>query len=120
MERSGDAIVVAKLLALPDVLPTHELFETILSVPSLRIERIVSSGQVSPENFWYDQPDNEWVAVLQGEAELEWENGEKTFMQQGDHVLIKAGQKHRVAWTSSSPPCIWLAVFFPNESIESC
>ena len=32
-----------------------------LSSPGLRIERSVSTGQASPESFWYDQPGGEWV-----------------------------------------------------------
>ena len=36
----------------------------------VRVERIVSTGQASPPDFWYDQPHGEWVVVLQGEARL--------------------------------------------------
>ena len=28
----------------------------------------------------------------------------------GDYLFIPAHQKHRVEYTSSRPPCIWLAV----------
>jgi cupin 2 domain-containing protein len=38
--------------------------------PGLRIERIVSTGQASPPDFWYDQPETEWVVLLKGEAGL--------------------------------------------------
>ena len=31
------------------------------SALGLRIERIVSEGHVSPEGFWYDQDEPEWV-----------------------------------------------------------
>jgi cupin 2 domain-containing protein len=41
-----------------------------LSHPGLRIERIVSTGQASPPGFWYEQPQAEWVLLLQGEARL--------------------------------------------------
>lgn len=40
---------------------------------STRIERIVSHGHASPPGFWYDQEEAEWVAVLSGEAVLEFE-----------------------------------------------
>ena len=36
----------------------------------VRVEKIVSYGQVSPEGFWYDQPEDEWVSVLEGSAVL--------------------------------------------------
>ena len=26
----------------------------------VRVEKIVSYGQASPEGFWYDQPEDEW------------------------------------------------------------
>ncbi len=37
-------------------------------LPDARIERIVSTGQASPEGFWYDQDWTEWFAVLSGSA----------------------------------------------------
>ena len=45
-----------------------------------RIERIVSEGHVSPEGFWYDQDEPEWVALIRGTAELEFENGRQHFL----------------------------------------
>ena len=48
----------------------QEFVESILSTSGVRIERIVSSGQSSPQGFWYDQDEGEWVVVLQGEALL--------------------------------------------------
>ena len=33
-----------------------------------KIERIVSRGHASPEDFWYDQEENEWVMVVKGTA----------------------------------------------------
>ena len=36
-----------------------ELFATLLSRDGIRIERIVSTGQASPSEFWYDQPEEE-------------------------------------------------------------
>jgi cupin 2 domain-containing protein len=54
---------------LPSTSPT-ELFTTLLHAGKVRIERIVSYGQASPEGFWYDQDQDEWVIVLQGAAKL--------------------------------------------------
>ncbi len=54
---------------LPKDLP-EEIFETILESDQLRIERIVSLGQSSPEGLWYDQDQNEWVILLKGAAKL--------------------------------------------------
>ena len=42
-----------------------ELFETLATgAGSIRVERIVSNGQVTPEGEWYDQDLDEWVVVL--------------------------------------------------------
>lgn len=51
------------LANLPDARQAEQ-FETLLQKPGIRIERIVSAGQSSPPDFWYDQPEGEWVMVL--------------------------------------------------------
>jgi len=93
--------------------PTEEVTEILLQRPDLRVERIISTGQASPPGFWYDQEEDEWVSVVQGEAALQWEDGNRTELGAGDWVLIPAHKKHRVEHTSSNPPCIWLAIFMP-------
>ena len=103
----------ANLLAnIPTSLP-EELFETLVSAKNVRIERIVSTGQSSPSDFWYDQDDNEFVIVLQGSAVLEFE-GEERVLTSGSYLFIPSHQKHRVKSTSQSEPTVWLAVFYRN------
>ena len=87
----------------------EELFTTLLQHQGCRIERIVSYGQSSPEEFWYDQNWDEWVLLLQGSAELDVD-GQMVKLVPGDHVLIKAGQKHRVTHTDQNQPTVWLAI----------
>ena len=48
--------------------------------------------------------------LLQGEAELAYEDGSRLRLGPGDYLLIPAGERHRVEWTRDEPPCIWLAV----------
>lgn len=86
-----------------------ELVQTLLPIPGGRIERIVSHGHVSPENFWYDQDQNEWVIVLQGSARLQFEDG-VIEMGPGDFVNIPAKMRHRVEWTTPNEPTVWLGV----------
>ena len=74
----------------------------------LLVERIVSYGHTTPEGAWYDQERDEWVAVLEGEARLSYEDGGEVLLGRGDHVFIPRHVRHRVAYASS--PCIWLAV----------
>jgi cupin 2 domain-containing protein len=96
---------------IPSDIP-NEIFEDIISTEKLRVERIVSKGQSSPESGWYDQDENEWVIVLSGYGEIEYINGDKVMLTQGDYLLIKAHEKHRVIATSSDEPTVWLAIFY--------
>lgn len=99
--------------ALPSGGTTQERFDTLLDRPGVRIERIVSTGQASPPGFWYDQPDDEWVILLSGSAGLRFEDELEGYtLQPGDWLMIPAGRKHRVEWTDTGQPSVWLAVHF--------
>ena len=93
----------------------EETFTTLLHRPGCRIERIVSYGQSSPEEFWYDQAWDEWVLLIRGSAELDVE-GHMVKLVPGDHLLIPAGHRHRVIHTDQNQPTVWLAIHFDNES----
>ena len=99
---------------LPTRLP-DELVTVLADNANVRIERIVSTGHVSPEGFWYDQDEHEWVIVLKGEATVAFDNGEALRMLPGDHILIPAHRRHRVEWTSPDEPTVWLAVFYKGQ-----
>jgi cupin 2 domain-containing protein len=89
----------------------REVFATILDRPGARIERIVSSGQASPPDFWYDEPRAEWVAVLAGRARLRFaDETEARDLEPGDFVLIAPHRRHRVEWTDPAVATVWLAV----------
>lgn len=96
---------------LPNQLP-EELVTVLAESRHVRIERIVSTGHASPDDFWYDQDEHEWVIVLKGDAKLRFEGQEVMNMRPGDYVLIPAHQKHRVEWTCPDEPTVWLAVFW--------
>lgn len=89
-----------------------ELTQVIAEGKNVRIERIVSTGQSSPENFWYDQPQAEWAMVLAGAAEIEFADGNVSALSAGDALLIPSHKRHRVKSTAVDKPTIWLAVFF--------
>lgn len=91
---------------------SEELVQTLVQNTNVRIERIVSTGQSSPHDFWYDQDEHEWVVVLKGEGKLVFDDAESSHLKPGDHVHIPAHQKHRVEWTSPDEPTVWLAVFY--------
>jgi cupin 2 domain-containing protein len=101
---------------LPSTAAVDEQFREILQKPGLRIERIVSSGQCSPEGFWYDQPDGEWVLVLQGEAKLRFaDEAEARHLTAGDFIDIAPHRKHRVDWTPTGQLTVWLAVHYAER-----
>ena len=91
----------------------QELTQLICRREGVRIERIVSTGQSSPPGFWYDQPEHEWVLVLEGRGVIEFE-GQRPDRElvRGDFLLIEPHCRHRVSWTDPDKPTVWLAVFF--------
>ena len=87
-----------------------EQFEPLVAGKNIQIERIISTGQTTPSGQWYDQTTDEWVILLQGEAELSYADDTRIKLKAGDYLLIPAHTKHRVEYTSIEPACIWLAV----------
>ena len=98
------------LFKIPESLPVDEFVEPLITGQGVLIERIISTGQISPPGFWYDQDRDEWVVLLQGQARLAWEDGRSKELEPGDWVFIPAHERHRVEWTSHEIACIWLAV----------
>ena len=91
----------------------EERFETILEKGGLRLERIVSRGHATADGQWYDQPADEWVTLLQGSAAIIIEGREApVVMTPGDHLLLPARCRHRVAWTDPDGDTVWLALHF--------
>ena len=87
-----------------------EFSEILLHHDRFTIERIISNGQTTPEEKWYDQATDEWVILLQGEAQVEFAESGIIYLLKGDYVLIPAHVLHKVKRTSFDPDCIWLAV----------
>lgn len=98
------------IFALPTPLPADEMAEPLIPDRGVLIERIVSCGQTSPPGFWYDQERDEWVVLLQGRAEIAYADGRRVKLGAGDALFLAAHERHRVEYTSSDPPCLWLAV----------
>lgn len=98
--------IISNLLS-PAATEPAEQFFTLLQNTQLRLEQIVSHGQVSPAGFWYEQPGDEWVMLLCGTASLEFIGGSLTLVA-GDTLLIPAGCRHRVAICSADAR--WLAL----------
>lgn len=95
----------------PDKLK-DELFERLLTNDNFIIERIVSDGHKSPEDFWFDQSTDEFVILIKGSAQIAFENNASILLNPGDHILIPAHQKHRIEWTDPEEMTFWLAVHY--------
>lgn len=95
-----------------DVQPfgTEEIFTELWRTECVRIERIVSTGQITPLGQWYNQNWDEWVILLSGAAKLEFADGSVHDLKPGNYVLIPAHCRHRVAWTVPNEASVWLAV----------
>jgi cupin 2 domain-containing protein len=90
-----------------------EVIETLAGGRGVRIERIVSHGQASPDGFWYDQDEAEFVVLLSGAARLRFADEDAPrLLAPGDAVDIPAHRRHRVEWTDPARPTIWLAIFY--------
>ena len=91
---------------------TGERFDTLLRHKGLHIERIVSASKI--EHQQYVQAQDEWVALLQGQAVLDVA-GKRLTLQSGDHVFLPSGTPHTVL--SASEGALWLAVHL-HETIR--
>ena len=87
-----------------------EIFRTLLDLPGIRLQQIVSNGQASAAGFWYDQKQPEWVMLVRGTALLRFDPGGDVRLKAGDFLTIPANSRHRVESVSSD--AVWLALHF--------
>jgi cupin 2 domain-containing protein len=102
------SIIVHNLLQ-PSANPADaEEAKTLFTADDVRIEQIISHGHPSPEGFWYDQRDAEWVLLVKGSATLLVDGSGSVELGAGDYLLIPARVRHRVEHVSQD--AVWLAV----------
>jgi cupin 2 domain-containing protein len=93
-----------------------ETFDTLIEHNNLRIERIVSTGQATPEGEWCDQSQDEFVLLIAGAARLRIEGeADDRALEAGDWLHLPARCRHRVTWTQSLPATVWLAIHLAAE-----
>jgi cupin 2 barrel domain protein len=85
-----------------------EIINILKENENVRIERIISTGQVSD---WMIQENKEYVLLIQGIAIIEF-NDKKVEMKAGDTLFIEKLERHRVSYTSENPCCIWFCIHF--------
>jgi cupin 2 domain-containing protein len=100
-------------------LPSARAAEAILpllTAKGMRLERIVSHGQSTPDGLWYDQAEAEWVLLLSGAARLAVEGEpEEQPLAPGDVVFLAPHLRHRVSWTDPDRETVWLVLFVDPE-----
>ena len=86
----------------------EEIVDILKENEDVKIERIISTGQVSD---WMVQEKREYVLLIQGNAVIEF-NDKTVEMKSGATIFIEKRKRHRVAYTSENPCCIWFCVHF--------
>ncbi len=86
--------------------PGEEISDKLFENREIRVFKTVSN---CAQTGWYDQDEDELVFLLEGEAELLYEDRAE-LLQKGEQVFIPAHIKHKVAKTSEN--CVWLLIFF--------
>ncbi len=113
---SQDPLTGSLLAGLPAAPLSDEVFESLATLAGVRIERIVSTGQTTPDGAWYDQAWDEWVVVIAGSARVRIDGeAEDRVLAAGDWLLLPAGCRHRVTHTRTDPPTVWLALHGPQD-----
>lgn len=89
---------------------SEESFQSIFQNKKVKIEKILSPHMPDGNLTWYNQPITEIVFLMQGFAKIEFENNSTIALKKGEYLVIKPSEKHRIAYTSEKPQCIWLAI----------
>ena len=94
----------------------QESTRVLLELPGLRLELIHSCSVASAEGFWYDQPEHEWVTLLQGSARLQFEDEQQPRdLSRGDSLVIEPRRRHRLVATDPAPGSLWLALYWWSQ-----
>lgn len=114
LSASGDS---GNLFAdLPQAQQADELFSTLLSYDGVQIEKIVSTGQATQSDHWYDQDSAEWVLLVRGSASLRFaDEVQDRSLVPGDFLYIAPHRKHRVQATDTNEPTVWLAIHMGSD-----
>ena len=90
----------------------REIFTDLLTMDNIHIKRIVSPPGCKLDSNWYNQDQNEWVLLVDGEGDIEFKDGSISKMKKGDTLFIPANEKHKVIRTHPKKTTIWLGIFF--------
>jgi len=97
-----------------------EISSTLIETAQFRLVRIHSCRASSPEGFWYDQREHEWLTLIQGSARLQFEADSHAIeLNRGDTLWITPGRRHRLVDSDPAPGTIWLALFWQDYRAEA-
>lgn len=82
-----------------------EIEEKIYEDDEIKVIRTLSLDQVTD---FYDQDELEIVFLLKGKAQIEYEDGSRLDLREGDSLVIRPHEIHRVSWQEKA---VWLCIF---------
>lgn len=82
-----------------------EIEEKIYEDDGIKVIRTLSLDQVTG---FYDQDELEIVFLLKGKAQIEYEDGSRLDLREGDSLVIRPHEIHRVFWQERA---VWLCIF---------
>lgn len=82
-----------------------EIEEKIYEDEGIKVIRTMSLNQVTG---FYDQEELEIVFLLRGKAQIEYEDGRRLDLGEGDSLVIRLHEIHKVSWQEEA---VWLCIF---------
>lgn len=83
----------------------EEIEEKIYEDEGIKVIRTMSLDQVTG---FYDQEELEIVFLLRGKAQIEYEDGRRLDLGEGDSLVIRPHEIHKVSWQERA---VWLCIF---------
>ncbi|WP_320676522.1 Nif11 domain/cupin domain-containing protein [Prochlorococcus sp. MIT 1300] len=82
-----------------------------------RLELVQSFAASSPQGFWYDQLEHEWILLLRGSATIKFKDPELLLeLNVGDQLHLPPHRLHRVERTDPLPGTLWLTLFWEAKN----
>ncbi|MDU5324887.1 MAG: cupin domain-containing protein [Peptoniphilus harei] len=83
----------------------EEIEEKIYEDEGIKVIRTLSLDQVTG---FYDQEELAIVFLLRGKAQIEYEDGRRLDLGEGDSLVIRPHEIHKVSWQEKA---VWLCIF---------
>lgn len=94
------------------------LVESLLESNIIKVQRVVAQGQASNPGVYCPQPDNDFLIMLKGQMDLDYEQSSKVSLRPEDFIVTTEGQTNRIDSTSRNEDSVWLKVNFMGQVRE--